>query len=852
MAYLFQHRKNMILSNPFELASLNGTNGLIFEGIDSGDQLGVSVSGAGDFNNDGIDDITIGAISADPNASTDGGEVYIVFGKTGTFGLNFDLSTLDGSNGLILNGIDVLDRAGGVVSSAGDINNDGISDVIIGARNADPNGNFGAGETYVVFGDDSSLSGSLDLSSLNGNNGFVINGIDSDDFSGESISSAGDINNDGIDDLIIGAFGAVANGNSFAGESYVVFGTNSGFNSSLNLSSLNGANGFTINGINEGDNSGSSVSGAGDVNNDGIDDIIIGARNADSNGNSDAGESYVVFGTNSGFASSFDLSSLNGTNGFAIAGIDAFDRSGSYVSGAGDINNDGIDDIVIGAIQGDPNGNVNAGETYVIFGKSTGFSSSFDPSSLDGTNGFTINGINPGDNSGFSVDQAGDVNNDGIDDIIIGTAIFPENNNTPPSSSYLVFGKAGGFDAVLDLASLNLNDGIVFEGIDNGDIAGFSVGGAGDFNNDGISDVIIGARGADPNGNNSGESYVVFGSDRFAPQIITDNEINTPENRRFVIDINSVDDDDTESSGLNYSISGGDDAALFSLNRNIGRLNFQTAPNFEMPTDANNNNEYLIQITVTDSEGLTDVQDLIVNVTDQGEDGNNVLMGTPGNDLIAGGIGNDIIRGIAGDDTLNGNADDDFLVGNSGTDRIDGGAGNDTLNGGEDNDTLIGRSGSDRLVGAGGSDVLNGGVDNDTLNGGNGNDTLNSGAGNDILIGGNESDRLIGNIGNDVLNGGDDNDTLQGGNDNDTLRGDGGDDFLVGGQGNDLFITTSGEGSDRIRDFVIGTDLIGLTDGLSFNDLSFVGSRIELGSETLLILNGINTNTLTSSDFIST
>jgi Ca2+-binding RTX toxin-like protein len=110
------------------------------------------------------------------------------------------------------------------------------------------------------------------------------------------VSSAGDVNGDGLDDLIIGAFRADPNGNREAGESYVVFGRSSGFSSSLNLSSLDGRTGFVLNGIDFGDYSGFSVSSAGDVNGDGLDDLIIGADFADPNGNFGAGESYVVFG----------------------------------------------------------------------------------------------------------------------------------------------------------------------------------------------------------------------------------------------------------------------------------------------------------------------------------------------------------------------------------------------------------------------------------------------------------------------------------------------------------------------------------------------------------------------------
>ncbi len=137
------------------------------------------------------------------------------------------------------------------------------------------------------------LTSSIELSTLDGSNGFVLNGA-ADESSGNSVSAAGDINGDGFVDLIIGAYAADPNG-SLSGASYVVLGQESGFEAALELSTLNGNNGFVINGVAAGDRSGFSVSTAGDVNGDGIDDLVIGAELADANG-TNSGASYVVFG----------------------------------------------------------------------------------------------------------------------------------------------------------------------------------------------------------------------------------------------------------------------------------------------------------------------------------------------------------------------------------------------------------------------------------------------------------------------------------------------------------------------------------------------------------------------------
>ena len=406
-----------------ELESLDGTNGFRLNGVDAGDQSGRSVSTAGDVNRDGYADILVGAPAADSWA----GETFVVFGGGNGFAASLDLASLNGSNGFRLDGIDADDHSGESVSTAGDVNGDGYSDILVGAPQANSNGNNTAGETYVIFGSGNGFSASLDLSTLDGSNGFRLDGIDVDDHSGFFVGTAGDVNGDGYSDILVGAFLADANGKPAAGETYVVFGTGNGFESSLDLSTLDGTNGFRLDGINVADVSGYSLSSAGDVNGDGYADILVGAKQADPGGVQSAGETYVVFGSGDGFASSLSFSHLNGTNGFQIDGIDVEDQSGRSVSTAGDVNGDGYDDILVGANKADPGGDNYAGEAYVVFGRGNGFEPRLGLDTLDGTNGFRLDGIDPGDWVGRSLSTAGDFNGDGFADILIGSS--PGGNN---------------------------------------------------------------------------------------------------------------------------------------------------------------------------------------------------------------------------------------------------------------------------------------------------------------------------------------------------------------------------------------------------------------------------------------
>ncbi|PPS42416.1 hypothetical protein B1A85_15375 [Chroococcidiopsis sp. TS-821] len=471
------------------LFELDGSNGFTLQG-DFGFPAGNSVSSAGDVNGDGFDDLIVGGGSDVVRRGVS--RSYVIFGQASEFDANVQLANLDGNNGFIIEGIDNYDFSNVLVSSAGDINGDGFADVLIGTSgssrgNFDNYGNriYNSGtQVYVVFGKATGFDARVNLATLDGSNGFAIEGSNVDfPYSVSfplSVSNAGDINGDGFDDIIVGTSDVSRYGQVSAAESYVIFGKETGFDARLDLGTLDGSNGFVLQGIDlSGYSASISVSNAGDINGDGLGDIIIGASGAQ--------ESYVVFGTTTGFDARVDVATLDGSNGFVIDGIDISDDSTNIsVSNAGDVNGDGLDDIIVNA--------PSAQESYVVFGKTTGFDARVDVATLDGSNGFAIEGNN------FAVSNAGDVNSDGFDDLIISGAF-------PSQETYVVFGTSS-FDARLDLTTIDGSNGFI---VNRNNLA---VSNAGDINGDGYDDIILGNRFASPNGrSDAGESYVIYGQD---------------------------------------------------------------------------------------------------------------------------------------------------------------------------------------------------------------------------------------------------------------------------------------------------------------------------------------------------
>jgi len=455
-----------------------GDSNASFLGEVAGD-LCREVAGAGDVNGDGFDDFLIGAMSSDENGDL-AGQTYLVLGKKYGWSLDYDLSKADAS----FLGKYPGDLSGASLAGAGDVNGDGFDDILIGARYSDTGG-FGSGQAYLIFGKASRWWMDTALSKSDAS----FTGEDVSDAAGWAVAGAGDVNGDGYDDILISAMHDEEGGTD-AGQTYLILGKASGWSMDVDLSNADAS----FIGEEEDDDSGCSVTGAGDVNGDGYDDLLIAAYHNDEGG-IDAGQTYLIFGKSSGWSMDTDLSFADAS----FIGEDDYDLTGGSVAGVGDVDGDGYDDILIGA-PNDDEGGFRAGQSYLILGKASGWSMDTDLSDADAS----FWGEDTEDRAGFSVAGAGNVNGDEYDDILIGALGDEAGGGTNSGQTYIILGKASEWSMDTNLSTADAS----FLGEGDGDFSGCSVAGAGDVNGDGFDDILIGSFGKDIG--QAGQTYLIF------------------------------------------------------------------------------------------------------------------------------------------------------------------------------------------------------------------------------------------------------------------------------------------------------------------------------------------------------
>ncbi|MCA9709958.1 MAG: FG-GAP repeat protein, partial [Myxococcales bacterium] len=357
-----------------------GHGGFAIDGEAQFDSFGSAVAGAGDVNGDGWADVVIGAYGSTANGLGSGGRAYVVHGRPTTEpAAAADVAA--GLGGFAIDARPLSGAMGRVVGGLGDVDGDGLDDVLATAPNA-----YLRGEAYVVHGRVATTPASATAVAA-GVGGYLIEAEAPSSFMGYSADGVGDVNGDGVPDLVLSDFRSyLGQYESNRDRSYVVFGQAG--TSPVSLADVAaGVGGFGVDNESTGnDHTVVSVAGAGDVNGDGLQDLVLGAAAADFGG-ADAGRSYVVFGKADG--SPVSLAAL-GAGGFVIDGQLAGDASGYWVEGAGDVDGDGLDDVIVGAYAADPHGS-SSGRAYVVLGKVDA-----QPVSLDdvaaGIGGFVMNG----------------------------------------------------------------------------------------------------------------------------------------------------------------------------------------------------------------------------------------------------------------------------------------------------------------------------------------------------------------------------------------------------------------------------------------------------------------------------
>lgn len=479
-------------------SAMDNINDLSMTGQAVNDYFGTSVSSAEDLNGDGYSDIIIGA----PGTNGYTGKAFVYYGG----------SSMDNAEDQIFNGENLNDEFGISVSSAGDVNGDGFTDVIAGTSNY---GSF-KGKTYIFFGG----------ISMNNGADLVYNGEATVNYFGNSVSNAGDVNGDGYDDVIIGAYGF----NGITGKAYLnMYGMNGTFVSTLNItgggvlnqlgqsvSSAGDVNGdgykdiivgapylspgsgnayifyggtnmdniadVTFTGEASNDRLGQSVSAAGDVNGDGYGDVIVGAYGY----SSFRGRVYIYYGG----------AVMNNVADVIMTGEAVNNDFGNSVSGAGDLNGDGYTDVIVGAGRY----NTESGRSYIYYGGV----------SMNNIADVVMTGETTNNNFGGSVASTGDLNADGYDDVIVGAFRY----NSYTGRAYIFYGGS----------AMNNSADVVLNGTAVNDYFGGSVSSAGDVNNDGYNDVIVGSYGT---GTFTGKAYIYYGgiSMSSSPGVIMSGEI---------------------------------------------------------------------------------------------------------------------------------------------------------------------------------------------------------------------------------------------------------------------------------------------------------------------------------------
>jgi hypothetical protein len=365
------------------------------------DRAGLAVAAASDVDGDGLDDILVGAHGSD-RSNPDAGTTYLCHGPL------MDTGSLADADAMLLGEV-TGDQSGTAIDGGGDADGDGTPDLLIGANKEDTGGTM-AGAVYLYPGP---LSGARPLAQATSKYWGEV----PLDYLGIAVAFAGDVDGDGDDDLLMGATGESTAGAN-AGAAFLVLDPLPGAHPASDAD-------VVLTGEDASDIAGCAVAGAGDTDGDGLDDILVGAWGADAGADDLTGAAYLLLGPVQGIASLSDADAR-------LVGEQAGDYAGSSVASAGDVDGDGLDDILVGA-WGESTAGHEAGAVYVVLGPVEGDVALADARAR-------ILGEAAGDKAGWDVAGVGDVDGDGLDDVLVGA---PQDDGALPGAAYLVTDATG-------------------------------------------------------------------------------------------------------------------------------------------------------------------------------------------------------------------------------------------------------------------------------------------------------------------------------------------------------------------------------------------------------------------------
>ena len=457
---------------PITVDPLISASGWTLDSDQSGASLGTSVATAGDVNGDGYSDLAIGAPNYDAG-STDEGRVFVFMGSP-----SGPAATAD----WVAECNQPWCRMGSAVAPAGDVDGDGYGDLLVGCPDYD-NGSTNEGIALLYRGSPSGLD--LLGTRTSGTPSNADWGYDPDQsyaYLGRSLASAGDVNNDGYADVVVGAY-SYSNGESDEGGVFVFHGSASGLSATPNF-------------VAESDDPnawfGDAVASAGDIDGDGYSDLVVGCPRCDGSGYQ-KGVVFVYRG------------SFGGLTSPAVRTYEGAKDSGDYgksVATAGDVNGDGYADLLVGAPRADAP-LVESGLMHVFYGSASGLSATPD---------WIVQGDQADGGLGRSVSTAGDVTGDGYADVIVG-AYLQDEGQSDEGAVFLYMGSPSGLDAEgTRPTGAPANADWSAEGDQIDAWFGKSVAIAGDVNGDGYSDVVVGADGYDLVGTGGGRAVLYLGT----------------------------------------------------------------------------------------------------------------------------------------------------------------------------------------------------------------------------------------------------------------------------------------------------------------------------------------------------